>query len=194
MQQSRLAQYFGVRAYVITDKDGVHNAGEKGPRALLEILKARNTAPSQVALNAVRTLADTPVSTLKAAIDQQAALNEKLGQWDAFVLASDLEGLLLDTIGQKKLAEMLGPIGEGEVDQATANRFATGSSGSEELAAWLGSKGWNSTGKKSGKAKPHLPSVLLRAHLADRKTVPKAVKPLDIWLRAIAADHRRSPV
>lgn len=190
----KLAQYFSVRVYVITDKDGVHKAGEKGPRALLEILKTRSPSPSQGDLGALRTLADTQVSSLNAAIDQQAALNQSLQPWDAFVLASDLEGLLLDTIGQRKLAEMLGPTAEGEIDQATADRYAFGASGKAELAAWLGSKGWNSDGKKSGKAKPHLPSALLRDHLADRKTTPKAVKPLDDWLRAIVQDHERSPL
>ncbi|GGM22271.1 hypothetical protein GCM10010102_17410 [Promicromonospora citrea] len=189
-----LAQYFGVRAYVITDKDGVHKGGAKGPRPLVEILKARNPPPSQSDMQALGSLADTEVSSLKSAIDQQAALNQSLEPWDAFVLASDLEGLLLDTIGQKKLAQMLGPAGESEIDQATADRFATGSSGREELASWLGSKGWNSTGKKTGKAKPHLPSALLRAHLANRKSVPQAVKPLDNWLRAIVEDHERSPL
>jgi energy-coupling factor transporter ATP-binding protein EcfA2 len=189
-----LAQYFGVRAYVITDKDGVHKAGGNGPRALLEILKARNPAPSQSDLSALRNLADVQVSNLKAALEQQADLNRDLRPWDAFVLASDLEGLLLDTLGQKKLAEMLGPAGEGEIDQATSERYASGVQGKNELAGWLGSKGWNSTGKQSGKAKPHLPSALLSDHLAERSAVPQAVKPLDDWLRAIVQDHEQSPL
>jgi predicted ATP-dependent endonuclease of OLD family len=190
----KLAQFFGVRAYILTDKDGVHKAGPKGPRALLEILKARDPAPSQVDLDALRGLADRQVATRTDAIEHQTQLNEMLTPWDAFVLASDLEGLLLDTLGQKKLSEALGPAGEREIDQATADRFAAGTTGKDELAAWLGSKGWNSTGKKSGKAKPHLPSALLREHLAERKTVPQAVKPLDDWLRAIVQDHERSPL
>lgn len=142
----------------------------------------------------MRTLADTRISNLSAAIDHQAALNRNLQQRDAFVLASDLEELLLDTIGQKRLAEMLGPAGEAEIDQAAANRYASGADGKADLAAWLGSKGWNSDGKKSGKAKPHLPSALLREHLAGRKNAPRAVKPLDDWLRAIVQDHERSPL
>lgn len=189
-----LAQYFGVRAYVITDKDGVHKPGGQGKRVLLEILKARDPAPSQSELQALHGLADATVSNLKAALEQQASLNRSLVMWDAFVLASDLEGLLLDTIGQKKLAEMLGPAGEHEVDQAASDRYASGVPGKEELAAWLGSKGWNSTGKKSGKVKPHLPSALLREHLATRKNVPQAVEPLDDWLRTIVKDHERSPL
>lgn len=102
-------------------------------------------------------LADTTVLNLKAALEQQASLNGALARWDALVLAFDLEGLLLDSIGQRKLAEMGGPSGENEVDQVAADRFASGVSGKEELAVWLGSKGWNSTGKKSGKSS--LPAV-----------------------------------
>jgi hypothetical protein len=173
---------------------GVHKPGGQGKRVLLEILKARDPAPSQSELQALHGLADATVSNLKAALEQQASLNRGLARWDAFVLASDLEGLLLDTIGQKRLAEMLGPAGENEVDQAASDRYASGATGKEELAAWLGSKGWNSTGKKSGKVKPHLPSALLREHPARRKTVPQAVKPLDDWLRAIMKDHERSPL
>ncbi len=131
---------------------------------------------------------------LKAALEQQRDLNHSLGNWDAFILASDLEGLLLDTIGQTKLAQMLGPSGENEVDQATSNNFASGLTGKEALAGWLGSKGWNSTGKKSGKAKPHLPSALLREHLATRNKNVRAVKPLDDWLRTIVQHHERSPL
>ena len=51
-----LAQYFGVRAYVITDKDGVHKPGGQGKRVLLEILKARDPAPSQSELQALHGL------------------------------------------------------------------------------------------------------------------------------------------
>lgn len=190
-----LAQYFGVRSYVITDKDGVHKAGGTGQRKLLEILKVREPAPAQRDLLQVYNLADKTMPNLKAALEQQRDLNHSLGNWDAFILASDLEGLLLDTIGQTKLAQMLGPSGENEVDQATSNNFASGLTGKEALAGWLGSKGWNSTGKKSGKAKPHLPSALLREHLATRnKNVPQAVKPLDDWLRTIVQHHERSPL
>ena len=42
-----LAQIFGVRAYVMTDKDGVHKPGGNGKRKLLEILKSRAAKPTQ---------------------------------------------------------------------------------------------------------------------------------------------------
>lgn len=190
----RLAQLFGVRAYVITDKDGVHKAGGNGKRKLMEILKAKDPRPSQDELAQLHHIADAAVLNLTAALEQQAELNAKLEAWDAFVLVSDLEGMLLDTVGQKQLAEKLGPDGEKQLDRATAERFAQGAKGKEDMASWLGSKGWNSARKPSGKAKPHLPSALLREHLGSRATLPRAVRPLDEWLRVIVGEHKRSPL
>lgn len=132
-------------------------------------------------------LADTEVTHLTAALEQQAALNAMLDAWDAFVLASDLEGLLLDTMRQADLAEKLGPDGENQVDKATAEKFAQGAQGKADMASWLGSKGWNSTGRKSGKVKPHLPSALLREHLSSRTGLPRAIRPL---ARSVASQHR----
>lgn len=63
-------------------------------------------------------MADAAVNTLSAALDQQTELNKQLNEWDAFVLASDLEGLLIDAVGQKKLAVMLGPEGKSTSMQA----------------------------------------------------------------------------
>jgi predicted ATP-dependent endonuclease of OLD family len=190
----RLAQLFGVRAYVVTDKDGVHKAGGNGKRKLMEILKVKDPKPSPALVSRLPGLADASVSTLTAALVQQAELNAELEAWDAFVLASDLEGLLLDTIGQAALAERLGPNGVKQLDRATAERWAQGSQGKEDLASWLGSKGWNSSRKPSGKAKPHLPFALLREHLSSRTTLPRAVRPLDEWLRGIVGEHERSPL
>ncbi|WEG08630.1 AAA family ATPase [Microbacterium horticulturae] len=189
-----LAQIFGVRAYMITDKDGVHKAGGGGKRKLLEILKAKERRPTSDELRAIHQLADRNVTTLTAALTQQDELNAALQPWDAFVLSSDLEGLLLDAIGQPGLAAMLGPTGEKQIDKATSDRFATGAQGKEELASWLGSKGWNSTRKTSAKAKPHLPVVLLREHLGSRSSVPRALRPLDDWLRGIVSEQERSPL
>lgn len=190
----RLAQLFGVRAYVITDKDGMHKAGGNGKRKLLEILKAKDPKPLPSELAVLRDLADVDVTTLTAALAQQAELNNELESWDAFVLASDLEGLLLDTVGQKGLAALLGPEGEKHLDKATAERFAQGTKGKEEMASWLGSKGWNSTNRKSGKAKPHLPSALLRQYLNSRPVLPRAIRPLEEWLQCIVGEHERSPL
>lgn len=189
-----LAQIFGVRAYVVTDKDGVHKAGGNGKRKLLEMLKAKERRPTQDELRTIHELADRNVTTLTAALAQQDALNAALRPWDAFVLSSDLEGLLLDAIGQPGLAAMLGPTGEKQIDKAMSERFASGAQGKEDLASWLGSKGWNSARKTSAKAKPHLPVVLLREHLGSRSAVPRALRPLDDWLRGIVAEQERSPL
>ncbi len=189
-----LAQVFDVRAYVVTDKDGVHKAGGNGKRKLFEILKGKDRKFTQDEQRILHELADRDITNLTAALAQQTELNEKLAEWDAFVLASDLEGLLLDTVGQLGLARLLGPDGSNQVDRATAERYAQGPAGYEEMASWLGSKGWNSTRKTSSKAKPHLPSALLREHLGPLKNFPRAVKPLDFALRKIVEDHERSPL
>lgn len=188
-----LAQIFGVRAYVITDKDGVHKAGGNGKRKLLEALKTRAPKPTQEDLRLIHELADTEVTNLTKALAQQNDLNALLSAWDAFVLASDLEGLLLDTLGQSNLAALLGPDGSRDVDRATAERYAQGRQGYEEMASWLGSKGWNSTRKTSAKAKPHLPSALLRQYLGSNRH-PRAAAPLEVWLRSIVAGQERSPL
>lgn len=189
-----LAQVFDVRAYVITDKDGVHKAGGNGKRKLLEILKGKQRKLTQEEQRALSELADKNITTMTAALEQQNELNAKLSEWDSFVLSSDLEGLLLDAMGQAALARLLGPDGSNQVDRATAERYTQGTAGYEEMASWLGSKGWNSTRKTSSKAKPHLPAALLRDHLGSLKNLPRAVRPLDLWLRGIVADHERSPL
>jgi predicted ATP-dependent endonuclease of OLD family len=191
----RLAQLFGVRAYILTDKDGLHKNGD-GKRAVVEILKAKDTdpKPSQRDLNELRELADRTVTTPAAALNHQAELNAKLLPWHAFVLSSDLEGLLLDAVNQKKLAQMLGPEGAGQIDTAEVEKFSTGNEGREAMASWLGAKGWNSDRKKTGKAKPHLPSALLREHLAAGGSSTRALQPLKEWLRGIVVAHQRSPL
>lgn len=189
-----LAQLFDVRSYLITDKDGVHKAGGTGKRKLFETLKARPQKPTHEELRALHELADRDITSLTAALAQQSELNAELEAWDAFVLASDLEGLLIDAIGQKNLAALLGPEGSNEVDGSTAERFADGAQGYSAMASWLGSKGWNSTRKTTGKAKPHLPAALLREHLGSSRALPRALRPLDAWLRGIVADHERSPL
>lgn len=189
----KLAQLFGVRAYVLTDKDGVHKNGD-GKRALVEILKAKDPKPPNSVLNELRQMADRQVTTLKAALEHQCEINEMLEPWHAFILSSDLEGLLLDTVGQVQLARMLGPDDAGEVDRAKANEFETGRQGREAMAAWLGAKGWNSDRKKTGKAKPHLPSALLRQHLSTTNRTHRALRPLQSWLSEIVESHRRAPL
>lgn len=189
----RLAQLFGVRAYVLTDKDGIHKSGDN-KRALVEILKAKDPKPPTPFLNDLRDLADRQVTTLDDALEHQEELNTMLQSWDAFVLSSDLEGLLLDVVGQEKLARMLGPDETGEVDKVTAEKFATGDSGREDMMAHLGAKGWNSDRRRSGKAKPHIPSALLRQHLGSAASQHRAIEPLTKWLSEIVDAHKRAPL
>lgn len=190
----QLAQLFAVRVYVMTDKDGVHKSNPKAKRALMQILNVKNPKPQHDEASQIGALADENVRNLTAALAQQSAINEKLQKWDAFVLSSDLEGLLLDSISQKSLAELLGPDGRDHVDRAAAEKFATGVAGREAMASWLGSKGWNSNRKTSAKAKPHVPSALLRDHIGSAKSLPRALRPLGTWLGAIVAEHQRSPL
>lgn len=186
-----LAQLFGVRVFVLTDKDGVHKNGHD-KRALVEILKARETKPSHRELSELRDLADRKVTNLTSALQHQKEINAKLQPWDSFVLSSDLEGLLLDTVNQRKLAEMLGPDGADEIGTAEVLRFSHGSEGREAMASWLGAKGWNSERKKTGKVKPHLPSALLREHLTASGVRARAIHPLMDWLKGIVKEHQRS--
>lgn len=189
-----LAQIFGVRAYVITDKDGLHKPGGDGKRKLLELLKTKPTRPTPEELRAIHELADQDINSHSGALNQQVELNTALAPWDVFVLASDLEGLVLETIGQANLVNMLGPDGSKQIDRPAAEKFANGTQGYESLASWMGSKGWNSKRKPSGKAKPHMPAELLREYLSPPRRLPRAMKPLDEWLRSIVAEHERSPL
>lgn len=189
----RLAQLFGVRAYVITDKDGVHKSGN-GNRALGEILKAKTSKPNAKFISDLHQLADNQVGTLSGSISHQREINEKLKQYDAFVLSSDLEGLLIDVVKQKRLAKMLGPDGEGEVDGPTVDSYSKDKKGYENMAAYLGSKGWNSKRKTTNKVKQHIPSALLRQHLDSVKTIPAPMKPLYDWLGEIVDNHKPAPV
>lgn len=189
-----LAQLFDVSSYLITDKDGVHKAGGTGKRKLLETLKVRTEKPTQDEIRALVQIADEEIRNLSGALEQQKTLNSALESWGAFVLASDLEGLLIDAIGQKKLAALLGSSDFREIDSATADRYATGASGRQEMAAHLGSKGWNSTSKTTGKTKPHLPAALLRHHLTSTRRLPRALQPVDEWLRRIVEAQERSPL
>lgn len=189
----RLAEIFGVRAYSMIDKDGIRKS-KNTKRKIIDILKARNDRPSQDVFRNLYEVADKNSSNLKEALAQQNSVNEILEPWDTFVLAADLEGLLLDTIGQNKLSSMLGPDGHDIIDLATAERYSKGIKGRRDLASRLGSKGWNSDGKKSNKIELHLPAILMREYLEERKKTPKALVPIYDWLRRVVEDHDRSPI
>lgn len=189
----QLAELFGVRSYIMIDKDGIHKQGT-GKRKLSGILRAKKEKSPLKVNGKFYEVADRKVSSLKEALAQQNEINDILDPWDVFVLASDLEGLLLDTIGYKTLSMMLGPKGNNILDCGTVERYRAGNKGKDELASWLGTKGWNSDGKKSNKMKPHLPAALIREHLESKRRLPQALGPIDDWLRSIVQEHDRSPI
>lgn len=187
----QFAELFGVRSYVLADRDALHKAGG---RQLLEILKERSTAPSTTRVNRLHRESDKVSTNLTEALARQKALNDDLAPHDAFVLAADLEGLLLDTFGLTGLVEALGPDGHQAIDAAFAAKLLSDADGREQLAQWLGSKGWNSTGGKSGKLQPHLPALLVEQWLEGRNRPGRVMSPLLDWLRGIVEDAKFAPV
>jgi len=62
------------------------------------------------------------------------------------------------------------------------------------LAKWLGSKGWNSDRKPSGKLEPHLPPVLLDRWFEVNDEPPKPMSSLAAWLDDILKEASPTPV
>lgn len=186
----QLSQVFGVRSYVLADRDSLHKTG--GKRELLDILKLRPSGLAPADQASLLIDADEPLLTIGDALANQASLNAFLQTRDVFVLSSDLEGLLLDSLGVDRLADVLR--GEGAIDEVFAKELKTAPDGYEQCAAWLGSKGWNSDRKKAGKMKPHLAPVLAMA-LFEGPSVPSpVVEPLTTWLAGIVEDAHLTPL
>lgn len=185
-----LAERYRVRSFVMVDRDATHKNGNA--RRLLDILSRRANHPSDSLKSAICTRADDPCSSLADALKAQQELNDLLSPFDAFILSSDLEGLLVDTFGVEKLLAALGSAGEGAInDQFAAElRGMTNGDASLRLSAWLGSKGWNSTVKPTGKLKPHLPVVVLERLLPPDAPIPDALAPLVSWLSSIAESSK----
>lgn len=188
----QLAELFGVRSYVLADRDTLHKIG--GERQLVEILKKRASSPGTEVLSKLRQESDVHSGSLNAALERQRALNEILKPYDAFILAADLEGLLLDMYGAPGLVVALGPEGHREIDSAFAEKILTDADGPEQLAKWLGSKGWNSAGATSGKLPPHLPALLIEDWLASHSAPGSVLKPLVDWLKDVIKDAHLAPV
>lgn len=188
----QLAEMFGVRSYVLVDRDALHKTN--GERQLLKILKNRADKPNPEDLSRLSQYSDIHVENLTTALKQQEQLNQILGTYDAFVLAADLEGLLLDLYGTNALVAALGPEGYREIDASFANELLTDGNGREQLAKWLGSKGWNSTGAKTGKLAPHLPALLVEDWLEKHDSPGPALKPLIDWLSQIIETANLTPV
>lgn len=187
-----LAELFGVRSYVLADIDGVRKRG--GQRVLVTILGERSSPIDEGTKDALIAEADQSSASLDEALQRQAALNALLDNLDAFVLSSDLEGLLLDSFGVNDLVEALGPDGEDEIDANFASDLGTAADGYEQLASWLGSKGWNSDRKTSGKMAPHLAPVLLDRWFDEHSAPAPPMQPLVKWLDEVLAAASPTPV
>lgn len=186
-----LSEMFGVRSFVVADKDGLRTRG--GQRVLLQVLAARHSAPTESVRQRVRTIADRPCPTLNAALAAQRAINKALRPYRAFVMSSDLEGLLLDVYGTNDLIAALGPDGEGVMSSQFAQELAEADDGRARLASWIGSKGWQGDAKASGKLEPHLPRLLLERWFEDEQETP-ALRPLERWLTRIVEDASPTPL
>lgn len=187
----QLAELFNVRSYTLTDKDGLKK--KSGKRKLLDVLAQRAVKPDATVLDALRTEADVPQSTLAAAMASQDVLNAHLKPFDAFTMSSDLEGLLLDSLGAKYLGDSLGPKGEKALGEPEVRAFTDPVSGYEPFAAWLGSKGWNCDRSTTNKIAPHLPASLVDTWLEKHEPGP-ALAALYNWLKDIVATQQRVPV
>ena len=114
-----LAEMFDVRSFVLADKDGLRKRG--GARVLL--LDARHAPPSGDARQRFGQFVDTDCANVRTALRVQRLINRKLEPFGAFVMRSDLEGLLLDVYGTERLVEALGADGEGVLPEEFAERL-----------------------------------------------------------------------
>jgi predicted ATP-dependent endonuclease of OLD family len=178
-----LAEHFGVRAFVLVDRDGLRAAND---RVLLDILDGRPAAPDATVKDALRSAADRPSPDYATALAVQSTINGLLASYDAYMMASDLEGMLIDAFGVERMIEMLGPQGERALDQQFIDQELHGQpEARDKLGRHLGSKGWQADIKPSGKLEPHLPKVLLERALEGQVSVPTEIEKLESWLKEI---------
>lgn len=187
----QLANLFGVKSYVVADKDSLLNAGN---RELLEILKMRATPPDAAARKSLREEADRPLKDLPDALIAQGALNKILEAFGAFTLSSDLEGTLIDALGLQKVTDALGPSGTGDMDAAFVAELLRDSAGYAKCRSWMGGKGWSGHEKKTGKLQPHLAPLLLDHGVLTGYGNEDVLAPLEAWLQTIVADAAPAPL
>ena len=188
-----LAEMFGVRSFVLADKDGVRKSGS-GNRVLLQVLEARAEPPSRAVRDRLRKLADTDCTSVTIARRVQASINKILKPFGAYVLRSDLEGLVLDIYGAGPLVTALGPDGEGILSEEFRASLDAADDANAALASWIGSKGWNADVRPSGKLDPHLPRALLARRLDRTGDDPPALRRLNTWLRGILDEASPTPL
>ena len=186
-----LAKHFSVRAFVLVDRDGLRAGND---RILLDILAARADSPDATAKDAIRTAADTPSPNYATALANQRRVNALLARYDAYMMASDLEGLLIDAFGVDKITLWLGPEGEGVLDQQFVDDLAGAADARQRLGRRLGSKGWDADVKPTRKLEPQLPRILLAKGLTEAEPVPEEIRRLESWLGEIVATTRTTAV
>ena len=187
----QLATLFGVRSYVIADKDALLATGG---RQLIEIMRKRSTPPTEAVERRLQREADRPITDLADALAAQKGLNLLLSEQDAFILASDLEGTLLDALGLPAVTDALGPDGTGDMDETFVADLLNANDGYDKCRSWMGGKGWSGQEKKSGKLQPHLAPVLLERGLAGGFAQPDVITPLEAWLQSVVNGATAAPL
>ena len=187
-----LAEHLSVRSFVLVDRDGLRASND---RKLLDILASRAVAPGDATIHELRGAADLPSPTYNAALANQQRLNALLAPFDAYIMASDLEGLLIDCLGVDEIARLLGPGGEKVLGQQFIEHdLADETQARERLGRRLGSKGWEASLQASGKLSPHLPRILLAKGLESGAALPMELARLQSWLGEIAASVHAATV
>lgn len=182
-----LAEHFGVRSYVLADFDGLKKLGNN--RSLFKILDERGAGVPPESKELLRRISDETVSTESEARKRQEALNMILRDYRAFVMASDLEGLLLSMHGVQGIVATLGSDGECEIDDVFADELLRDQhAGYLSLQKWMGSKGWSDSAKPTRKLKPHLVAPLVQSYLESHRKPEKNLRPLYEWLEAIVEE------
>lgn len=186
-----LAKHFGVRAFVLADRDGLRASDG---RKLLTVLASGHLPPTDEQVQQLRQLADRPSPDYATALRNHRALNEQLAGYDAFIMCSDLEGLLLDSYGVGRTLELLGPSGEDVLSQDYIDQLANDPDAYGSLRSRLGSKGWEADQRPSQKLEPHVPALFLERALDAGGTTPRELRRLMEWLEQVVASTDRTGV
>ncbi len=177
-----LADRFGVPSYVIADKDCL--AGAASGRRLFDVLDGRPNQLSADTRQQLVTIADENCATYEDARRIQNLLNARLSSQGVFVYSSDLEGVLVDTLGIDFLMGQLGPDGEGVLAKEFVDELDAAADARSRLARRLGSKDWNPDTKPKHKLPPHLPRFLLETFATGRNAWAPELVDLRAWLES----------
>jgi len=139
--------------------------------------------------------ADKQSGSLKEALVNQTSINQHLAEQNAFVLSSDLEGLIVDALGASRVLQLLGPDGESHFDQTYIDSLASlnASATLASVSRKLGSKGWNAAQKATGKLPPHLVASLISEAYTTAAS-RQVLKPLLAWLKGIISQAAPAPL